>query len=55
LGSPALTARRLEKKEFEEIAEIIHDVLQNPSDPDLKKVSKSKVKILVKIFQEIKK
>ncbi|RHZ37009.1 serine hydroxymethyltransferase [endosymbiont GvMRE of Glomus versiforme] len=50
LGSPALTTRGLGEKEFKEIAQIIHNILQNPSDPKLKKASKSKVEILVKKF-----
>ncbi|RHZ35484.1 serine hydroxymethyltransferase [endosymbiont GvMRE of Glomus versiforme] len=43
LGSPALTNRGLGSKEFEEISEIIHDILQNLDDNNLKKIMKKRV------------
>jgi len=43
-----LTARGLGIKEFKEIAEVIHDILQNPLDTKLKKEVKNKIKSLFK-------
>ena len=47
MGSPALTTQGLRKKDFQTIAEIIHNFLQNSRDLDLKEESKIKVKNLV--------
>ena len=47
LGSPALTTRGLSKKEFKELAGIIHVVLQNPNK--LGEV-KEQINSLTKIF-----
>jgi len=43
-----LTTCGLEKKEFKEIAEIIHDTLQNPFTLKLKKANKNKTMTLIK-------
>jgi len=50
LGSPALTTLGLEKQDFQEIAEIIHNLLQNSRDLNLKEESKVKVRYLTNKF-----
>ena len=47
MGSPALTTRGLGKKEFKELAEIIHLVLQSP---DKLEEEKKRVNFLIKDF-----
>jgi glycine hydroxymethyltransferase len=48
LGSPALTARGFKKKDFEKVGEIIHSMLQNPHNNNLKKKIKRKISSLAK-------
>lgn len=50
LGSPAMTTRGLKEAEFQEIGDIIADLLLNPDDPDMKKACLQRVTDLCQRF-----
>jgi len=50
LGSPAMTTRGLKEADFQEIGDIIADLLLNPDDPDMKKACLQRVTDLCQRF-----
>ena len=50
IGSPAMTTRGLKEKDFEDIANIIYNVLSNPNDKKLLKEEKKKVLEITKKY-----
>ena len=50
LGSPAMTTRGLKESDFQEIGDIIADLLLNPDDPDMKKACLQRVTDLCQRF-----
>lgn len=50
LGSPAMTTRGLKEADFQEIGNIIADLLLNPDDPDMKKACLQRVTDLCQRF-----
>ena len=50
LGSPALTTRGLKEKEFETIANLITDIVENPQDEQVKKSTREEVQHLCSRF-----
>ena len=50
IGSPAMTTRGLKEKDFEDIANIIYNVLSNPNDKNVLKEEKKKVLEITKKY-----
>jgi glycine/serine hydroxymethyltransferase len=48
-----LTTRGFKKKEFEKVGEIIHNVLKNPHDNNLKKNLRGKISYLAKKYDKL--